>query len=205
VTAAFAHGFLLALALILPLGPQNTFVLAQGATGARLRDALAVAAVAALCDTALIGASVAGVSLVVLALPGLRVALDVLGVAFLGYAGLGAWRTRQGGGGAGGRPAWPLGRRLRYSVSVSFLNPHAILDTVVVLGGGAALYTTADGRWAYATAAALVSWLWFLALSLVGRALGRAAGGAAGGRWLGRASALVMWAVALRYALALVR
>ncbi|WP_275107296.1 hypothetical protein [Sulfobacillus harzensis] len=34
---AFLHGFLLALALILPLGPQNTLVMSQGTTHRQYR------------------------------------------------------------------------------------------------------------------------------------------------------------------------
>lgn len=205
MAGAFAHGLLLALALIAPLGPQNAFVLAQGATQPRWRSTLPVVVAAALSDTALIGVAVAGASLVVLALPALRLALGAAGLGFLLYMGFRAWTAADGGRQAGEEAAWPLGRQVRYSLSVSLLNPHAILDTVVVLGGGAAAYATTTDRWAYAIAAATVSWLWFLALSLVGRLAHRVTSRPGARRWINRGSAVIMWAVALRFALQLLR
>jgi L-lysine exporter family protein LysE/ArgO len=205
LVGAFVHGFVLALALILPLGPQNTFVLTQGATQPRWRLALPVVLTAAASDTALIVAAVAGVSLVLLAIPALRLVLSAAGVLFLVYMGIKAWTSAGAAEDtAGARAEWTLGRKVRYSLSVSLLNPHAILDTMVIIGGGAAIYANPAERWAYAGAAVAVSWLWFFALSLLGRVLQRAAGGVATGRLLGRASAAIMWTVALRYAVEVV-
>jgi L-lysine exporter family protein LysE/ArgO len=196
---AFLHGFLLALALILPLGPQNTFVLSQGATTPRWRFTWPVVVTAALCDSFLIGVAVAGVSLVLLAIPDLKLGLSLAGVAFLlnvGYrtfrAPVALDRVETGTG------TWGLGQRVRYSLSVSLLNPHAIMDTVVVIGGGAALYNHPAEKWAYALAAMLVSWLWFTALSLVGRGLHRVAATPTAARWINRGSGTIMWAVAAR-------
>jgi L-lysine exporter family protein LysE/ArgO len=206
LTQAFAHGFLLAFALILPLGPQNTFVLTQGATQPRWRLVLPIVITAALSDTALIGLAIGGVSLVVLAIPALRVVLSAAGVLFLAYMGYKTWsaRTDVGQDETLGEP-WTLQRKVRHSLAVSLLNPHAIMDTVVVIGGGAAIYGTMADRWAYAIGVTLVSWLWFFGLSLAGRVLYRAARGDGAHRRLDRASAVLMWAIAARYAFQLAR
>ncbi len=71
---------------------------------------------------------------------------------------------------------------MRHSLSVSLSNPHAIMDTVVMIGGGAALSTTMSDRWAYAISVTLVSWLWFFGLPLAGRAIHRTARSAAAQR-----------------------
>lgn len=198
---AFVHGFVLALGLILPLGPQNAFVLTQGASHARYRGAVPVVVVAALSDTLLIMAAVAGVSLVIVAVPDLRIVLSLLAIAFMAWMGWNSWRARPGGGVAhSGENAWPLARRIRYSLSVSLLNPHAIMDTVVVIGGGAAAYPVWDEKAAYAVAAIWVSWLWFLFLSLAGRGIRNARRDTRILLWLNRASALIMWTLAVAYA-----
>ncbi len=199
--AAFAHGFLLAFALILPLGPQNTFILTQGAAQPRWRAVLPIVVTAALSDTTLIVAAIAGVSLVILAIPVLRTILSIAGVLFLLYMGYKTWTAPVHGEQTEDVANWSLGRKVRYSLSVSLLNPHAIMDTVVVIGGGAALYTAAADRWSYALGVTLVSWVWFLGLSLAGRIVYRIAKGPAVQRWLNRGSAVLMWAVAGRYAL----
>ncbi len=203
MTGAFLHGFLLGLALILPLGPQNTFILTQGATQPRWRLLLPVVATAALSDTALITVAVGGISLVVLAIPALRLLLSITGVLFLAYMGIATWTAPAGAAPDAAPGDGSMGRTVRRSLAVSLLNPHAIMDTVVVIGGGAAMYASYLDRWSYALGSLLVSWLWFFGLALVGRVIGQAARTAGARRRLGRISALVMWAVALRYALEL--
>lgn len=80
---ALLHGIVLAFGLILPMGPQNTFIFTQGATQPKLSRAIITAVVAALCDTALILIAAGGVSVIVLAIPWVKTVLVVSGVFFL--------------------------------------------------------------------------------------------------------------------------
>lgn len=202
--SAFVHGFFLALGLILPLGPQNAFVLSQAAAHSRYRAAVPVVITASLADTLLIMAAVSGVSFILFAIPALRAILTILAVAFMVWMGWNSWRDRPAARFADAEEsAWPLARRVRYSVSVSLLNPHAIMDTVLVIGGGAALYPVWDQKAVYAVAAVLVSWLWFFFLSLAGRGIRRVGGNPRVLLWLNRVSAFIMWAIAFAYALQL--
>lgn len=198
---AFFHGFMLALALILPLGPQNTFVLSQGATHRQYRQTLPVVLTAAVSDTLLIVLAVLGVSVVVVAAPALKDVLTALGIFFLTWMGIQSWRASvtRGLSEDGVSAYWTLGHRIFYALRASLLNPHAILDTVVVIGGGAALYAHPDQRFAYTGAAVMVSWLWFLVLSMAGRFLGGLRKQARTLRWINRASAGIMWVIAARY------
>lgn len=198
---AFFHGFLLALALILPLGPQNTFVLSQGATHRRYRETLPVVLTAAVSDTLLIVFAVLGVSVVLVAAPALKDVLTVLGIFFLTWMGIQSWRApvTLGLSEDGVSAYWTLRRRIMYALRASLLNPHAILDTVVVIGGGAALYAHWDQKFAYTVAAVMVSWLWFLVLSMAGRFLGGLRNRAETLRWINRSSAGIMWVIAARY------
>lgn len=199
MVSAFGHGFVLALALILPLGPQNTFVLGQGATHRRYRSVVPVVVTAGLSDTLLIVAAVSGVSWVSGAAPVLQPALTAAGVVFLVWMGYKTWRAPVSESSGGDAAAdWPLGRKVRYSLSVSLLNPHAVMDTVVVIGTGSARYVSGGDKWAYAAAAVLVSWLWFVLLSAGGRAIRGLGHRRRVVQWLNRSSAVLMWAAALR-------
>lgn len=189
---AFLHGFVLAFGLIIPLGPQNVFVFSQGATQSRFRDALPVVAAAGVADTALILLGVLGVSAAVVALPALKLVLVAFGVCFLLYAGIASWRldpddrqdTHAGLG---------LRARVMLALAFSLLNPHAILDTVGVLGPSSLAYEGA-ARAAFASACVAVSWAWFLGLASLGRMLESVTGLR---RVLGRVSAVAMWASAV--------
>jgi L-lysine exporter family protein LysE/ArgO len=91
---AFLHGYILALGLILPLGPQNVFVFNQGAAHRDFVRALPVVLAASCSDTLLILAAVMGVSLMVLTFAWVKLALASVGVVFLLLVGWNTWRTR---------------------------------------------------------------------------------------------------------------
>ncbi len=196
---AFLHGYLLALGLILPLGPQNAFVLSQGAAQPRLTHALPVVIAASLCDTLLILLAVLGVSAVVLTLPLVRTTLIVGGVIFLLVMGWLTWRSSVSfpeSEGATHEPPlpnlpgdWSPRRQIVFAVSVSLLNPHAILDTISVIGTSSLAYT-GDPRLGFTAGVIVNSWLWFLGLALVGRLAGNIGGVR---MWFSRASTLIMW------------
>ncbi len=133
--SAFLHGYLLAFGLILPLGPQNVFVFSQGATQPKLRRALPVVLTASLADTLLILSAVLGVSAVVLTVPWVKIVLGVIGVCFLLFIGWVTWRSEVREDDATKLAHdWPVRRQIVFTLSVSLLNPHAILDTIGVIG-----------------------------------------------------------------------
>lgn len=193
---AAAHGFILALGLILPLGAQNIFVFNQGAQSTRLARALPAVLTAAVCDTLLIGLAVAGVSLIILSLPWLQAIVLAIGFFFLLYIGWTVW-TAPFGRTPGKEPgSLPLKRQVTFALSVSLLNPHAILDTIGVIGTNAVNYPGRE-KWAFAAACAAVSWLWFFGLAFAGRWIG---GMDENGKWIAainKISAIIIWGVAL--------
>lgn len=197
MAAAVVHAFVLAFGLILPLGVQNTFVLTQGALHRRWAGALPAVLTASLCDTALITVAVSGVSLMVLTVPWFKLALSWVGVVFLAYMGWATWRSTPTATAAQGEE-WPAKRQVLFAMSVSLLNPHAILDTVAVIGTNSLQYSGAP-RLAYTLTCIGVSWVWFCGLTTAGHLLGLAAGGLDLRRWLNRASAVIMWAVGIQF------
>lgn len=189
---AVLHGVILAFGLILPLGVQNIFVFNQGALQRRFTGAVPVIVTAALCDTLLILAAVGGVSLVVLSVSWVSTVIYTAGFFFLAYMGWQIWTSVPK---AEGPQALPVSRQIGYAISVSLLNPHALLDTVGVIGTSSLKYPVGE-RWAFAAAAAAVSWLWFAGLAGAGRLAGRADPGGKALRLLNRVSALIVWGLA---------
>lgn len=189
---AFAHGFVLALGLILPLGVQNIFIFSQGACQPKLSRTLPAVLAAAACDTFLILLAVLGVSVAVLNLLWLKLALLGSGILFLAYMGWATWTSAATVEFAVESDAWPVGRQVVFALSVSLLNPHAILDTIGVIGTSSLAYG-GQALAAFTGACVLVSWLWFALLAIAGRILRVFDSSGAVLRALNKASAIIMW------------
>ncbi|QIZ67761.1 LysE/ArgO family amino acid transporter [Geobacillus subterraneus] len=191
---AFLHGLILAFGLILPLGMQNVFILTQGAVQRRWRHALPAVLTASLCDTLLIFLAVLGVSLVWLGSAWLKTTVMGAGILFLLYMGWSTWKSAPAAGGSEAAERFPPRKQIAFAASVSLLNPHAIFDTIGVIGTGSLRYTGME-KAIFAGACIVVSWIWFVGLSLAGRVVGRFDGSGGGLRWMNRISALLIWGV----------
>jgi L-lysine exporter family protein LysE/ArgO len=191
---ASLHGFLLAFGLILPLGVQNVFVFNQGALQHRYMHALPIVLTASLCDTLLIGAAVLGVSVLLLASPVFGYMLMGGGTLFLLYMGWVSWKSNPSSGG-GRSERFTARRQITFGIFVSLLNPHAILDTVGVIGTSSLAY---DGwnKAVFGASCILVSWIWFFGLAWAGRLVGVMDKEGRVLRLLNKISALVMWGAA---------
>lgn len=194
---AVLHGAMLSIALILPIGMQNGFLLSQGALQKRWVGALPALITAGICDTLLVGLAIFGVSAVALHIVWLRDAFGGVGVLFLLYMGWGTWRDRTKVHPDQSASAWPPGRQIKFAASVSLLNPHALIDTLAVIGGSALMYTSRGDRLAFGVACAAVSWFWFLVLVTVGHVAGRAAVRRSSLGTINANSAIMMWASAV--------
>lgn len=159
------HGVLLAFGLILPLGVQNVFVFTQGVTQPGLIKALPATITAALCDTILIILAILGLSLIVLQFEWLRIVLLVGGIVFLFYMGKVIWSSEAAN--MQGQEALSVKKQILFALSVSLLNPHALLDTIGVIGTSAVKYNEQD-LVSFALACIFVSWVWFFGLSILG-------------------------------------
>lgn len=194
---AAIHGFILALGLILPLGVQNVFVFNQGALHKQYRKAFPVVLTASVCDTLLILLAVLGVSVIVLHSFWIKTVLLTGGVVFLIYMGWSTWNSKpSANNGEETSQSFMAGRQIAFAASVSLLNPHAILDTVGVIGTSS-LYYAGNAKTAFALACIAVSWFWFFGLAFAGRLTGVMD---KSGRFLlvlNKCSALVMWGAAV--------
>ncbi|MFE7589546.1 LysE/ArgO family amino acid transporter [Kitasatospora sp. NPDC057512] len=169
--AAALAGFGTGLSLIVAIGAQNAFVLRQGA---RRHAVLAVVAICAVSDAALIALGVTGVGTVVTAWPAALTAVGLVGGAFLlCYGFLAARRVLRPDPAAaltgGGPAAGSVRRAVLTCLAMTWLNPHVYLDTVLLLGSLAS--DRGDLRWAFGAGATLASLCWFAALGFGARLL----------------------------------
>ncbi len=193
---AFIHGMILAFGLILPLGVQNVFVFNQGARQRKFFLALPVVVTASICDTLLILLAVFGVSVVVLTVDWLKMVLFAVGFIFLLYMGLAIWRSSSEGTDSGTEAGLPPKKQIIFAASVSLLNPHAILDTIGVIGTNSLQYAGYE-KALYTLATIIVSWVWFFGLAIAGRMLGKIDQNGIVLRVMNKLSALIIWGVAL--------
>lgn len=192
---AFIHGLILAFGLILPLGVQNVFIFNQGALQPRYRNVLPAVITAALCDTLLISVSVLGVSLLILGSFWFKVILVGGGIIFLVYMGWTTWNSKPNNEKGSIAKEFSIKKQILFAASVSLLNPHAIMDTVGVIGTSSIRYE-GEEKIIFTVTAILVSWIWFFAISYIGRITGKIDKSGKVLLILNKISALVMWAAA---------
>lgn len=195
------HGIILAFGLILPLGVQNVFVFSQGATQSKLVRALPATITAAMCDTLLILLAVFGLSVIVLQFEWLRITLMIVGILFLLYMGYVIWRSEPTKNETNN--ALPIRKQIIFALSVSILNPHAILDIVGVIGTSALKYVGTE-QILFILACILVSWIWFFGLTLAGAVIKNLDGTGSLMKIFNKCSALFIWGTALYISIGLV-
>ncbi|HCX2352741.1 TPA: amino acid transporter [Staphylococcus aureus] len=167
MVTAIIHGFILAIGLILPLGAQNVFIFNQGANQPKYRYVLPAIITAGLSDSLLIIIAVVGVSIIIMSLPVLQAIIYIVGLIFLMYMAWTIWHDKPSTDGEA-QIMSPM-KQVSFALSVSLLNPHAILDTIGVIGSSAALYS---GSNKITIACISVSWLWFFLLAILGKMVG---------------------------------
>ncbi|GLS15191.1 MULTISPECIES: LysE/ArgO family amino acid transporter [Hydrogenophaga] len=195
----FTAGMVLSLSLIMAIGPQNAHVLRMGLQRQHLWLTVAVCALA---DMALIALGVLGLAQLGGLSDKLQGALIGAGVLFLGVYGWQAFqRFRQPA-----RPATAIGdgaaqganvsrrQAVLSALAFSWLNPHAWLDTAVLIGTASLAY--GQGSTVFGLGAVTGSIVWFLLLGTAAFWLGRRLNALRIWRALDGAVALMMWGTA---------
>jgi L-lysine exporter family protein LysE/ArgO len=188
----FAFGLLFGLATAFPVGVQSFVVMNQGLRLGYPRVLTGIVT-ASLCDTLLIVVGAAGAS-ALLADADERVPVLLIGIAFLAIFGVLALRAppeaEVGEVKSAGRPLAIIAQ----TVGVSLFNPHAVLETVGVLGGAIAAQT-AKNRIEFACGVIAASWVWFLMVGFGASALQKRLTAPAR-LWMQRGSGVMMLALA---------
>ncbi len=199
VLSYYFQGLALGSAMILPLGPQNAFVMNQGI---RRQYPLMVAGLCALSDLVLICAGIFGGSAVLMQSPWLMALVTWGGVAFLLWYGFGALKTafsqqlelanaevlKQG--------RW---RIIATVLAVTWLNPHVYLDTFVVLGSLGGQLAAEPKRW-FALGTISASFIWFFGLALLAAWLAPRLRTAKAQRIINVVVGMIMWFIAFQLA-----
>lgn len=196
VSGAFFTGMAVGSSLIIAIGAQNAFLLKH----ALRRQYVVMCVVACIsCDVLLIALGAGSVGRFIAATPMLLETVRIGGALFLieygRRAALSAWR---GQAVMIGRDEGVLLRRgpvLRAAIALSLLNPHAWLDTVVLLGAIGAQQPD-QGRRSFSVGAMAASVVWFCSLGLGARWLAPMFARPAAWRMLDALIALVMWTIA---------
>ncbi|MEC1774216.1 LysE/ArgO family amino acid transporter [Bacillus mojavensis] len=200
---AMIHGIVLAFGLILPLGAQNVFIFQQGAWQRHIWRALPAIISASVCDTLLIVLAVAGVSVIVQQLPMFETVIMTGGFLFLLYMGWVTWNSRPKAN-QNEKHTFTAKKQAAFAAAVSLLNPHAILDTIGIIGTSSLQYSGLE-KWLIMTACIAVSWIWFISLALAGRLFQTMD---TSGRLMlivNKCSAVVMWAAAVYFLFSIFR
>ncbi len=190
---------MLGAALILPLGPQNAFVMNQGI---RRQFHIMTAALCTLSDVLLICAGIFGGSALLMQSPWLLALVTWGGVAFLLWYGFGALKTALGSkielasAEALRQGRW---RIIATMLAVTWLNPHVYLDTFVVLGSLGGQLDAEPKRW-FALGTVSASFLWFFSLALLAAWLAPRLRTAQAQRVINTLVGLVMWFIAFQLA-----
>lgn len=190
------HGMILAFGLILPLGVQNVFVFNQGATHKKFTNALPAIITAGVCDTILIYLAVAGVSIIVFSFEWLKILLFLVGFLFLAYMGWIMWKNSPEVSANQEKTQFSARRQVTFAASVSLLNPHAIMDTIGVIGTSSLAYTGWE-KWIFTVACIVVSWLWFFSLAISGRKIGQIDKNGKFLKRMNQISAVIIWGMAI--------
>ena len=169
ILSTTATGLGAGLALIIAIGAQNAFVLRQGLRGEHV---VLVVLVCMLSDMVLIASGILGIGEVLRAVPPVVVVIRLAGAAFLlAYGALAAKRAFRPGVLGASTQQGSLGRKavLATALTLTWLNPHVYLDTVLLLGTLANQH--GELRWWFGAGAALGSIIWFSALGFGARFL----------------------------------
>jgi len=203
---AFAAGLALSLSLIMAIGPQNAHVMRMGLLRQHLWLTIAVCVAT---DVVLIAAGVLGLAHLGGLSDKLQGAMVGAGAAVLiAYGGQAMQRFLRPAAAAAvmaapGRPVNPpvgagvsRGRAITLALALSWLNPHAWLDTAVLIGSASLAYAQPENA-LFGLGAAAGSLLWFTALGLAMGWLGQRLNSSRLWRALDGLVALMMWGTAV--------
>ena len=171
ILSSLSHGFFLSLAMIMAIGAQNAFVLQQGIKG---QHVLLACFICALCDVTLIVFGSLGLGSFIAANKLLQLIMCIFGSAFLAiYAYKSLMQAMSKGVAENFVSAddnlVELKKIILMSVAFSILNPHAWLDTVVVIGSVSSQYENTVELLSFTFGACLVSFLWFFLLGFLAK------------------------------------
>lgn len=160
----FINGLALSIGLIVAIGAQNAFLLNRAL---RNQHQYILALFCSITDASLICLGIFGMGSLVKAHPNLLLWVTLGGVMFLLVYGAIAFKSATNSHAMkadSSQSEYSLIKALTVAASVSLLNPHAYLDTVVLLGGISSQYEGSEKLW-FGFGAVSASFIWFFGLA----------------------------------------
>lgn len=164
----FLEGLLLGFSLIAAIGPQNAFVLKQGL---KRQHVFLTAFMTSACDAVLIALAVFGAGRYLAENPTLKQVLTIGGIAFLAFYGTQSFRSvfRDQTLALGeGRAQASRMKIVLQAIAFSWINPHALLDVVVIMGSVSCQYNAHDVK-LFGLGCIVVSFVWFFLLAFAAK------------------------------------
>ena len=87
-------------------------------------------------------------------------------------------------------------QQIIFALSVSILNPHAIIDTVAVIGTNSLNYHS-HAKIAFAISCISVSWIWFIFLAFAGKYIKNLDNSGRYIYFINKVAAIIIWIIAL--------
>jgi len=194
-TLIFINGLALSIGLIVAIGAQNAFLLNRAL---RNQHQYVLALFCSVTDASLICLGIFGMGSLVQAQPQLLLWITWGGVLFLLVYGALAFKSAAKNHTMEKEDSardYSLVKALVVAASVSLLNPHAYLDTVVLLGGISSQYVGSEKLW-FGFGAVSASFIWFFGLAFGARWLMPVFQKPMSWRILDGLIGLIMWAIA---------
>ncbi len=167
---ALVPGFVTGLSLIIAIGAQNAFVIRQGLLR---QHVLLIVAICAISDATLIFLGTGGLGTLIQSKPSLLEFIRWFGVIYLTWFGVRSIRSAFKNQSLEATAGSAISKSTIVStcLSLTFLNPHVYLDTVILLGSIANQFE--NNRWFFAVGASFASIVWFTSIGYGARAASR--------------------------------
>lgn len=167
---ALVPGFVTGLSLIIAIGAQNAFVIRQGLLR---QHVLLIVAICAISDATLIFLGTGGLGTLIQSKPSLLEFIRWFGVIYLTWFGVRSIRSAFKNQSLEATAGSTISKSAIVStcLSLTFLNPHVYLDTVILLGSIANQFE--NNRWFFAMGASFASIVWFTSIGYGARAASR--------------------------------
>lgn len=195
----YLEGFFLGASLIMAIGLQNAFILRQGL---KQNHVLAAVLTASISDTFLITFGVLGFGQIMTKMPELMDFILWGAISFLFFYGCKSFYNAfkpsiLDPSNAKNMDSTGLKEVILSLLAVSWLNPHALLDTVVLLGSASTIYIDIE-RFIFGFGAVCASFVWFFSLGYGAKFLTPLFARPRAWQILDILIALVMWGIATK-------
>jgi L-lysine exporter family protein LysE/ArgO len=167
---AIVPGFLAGLSLIIAIGAQNAFVIRQGLTK---KYVLLTVLICACSDALLIALGASGLGALIKSNKDLLEFVRWFGVAYLLWFAFKSAKSafKQEVLNSAGEASANKRSVVLTVLTLTFLNPHVYLDTVILLGSISNQF--GSDKWFFVTGAIIASFLWFISIGFGAKSASR--------------------------------